>query len=71
MTNKRTIQLTVRVPKATIRRLDRWIAEQQVVGARFSRTTVLRDLLSKHLGRASEPHPADVTPWTHNTPDES
>ena len=64
MTNKRTIQLTVRVPKATIRRLDRWIAEQEVVGARFSRTTVLRDLLSKHLGRASEP---PVTPWTHDT----
>ena len=70
MTNKRTIQLTVRVPKATIRRLDRWIAEQQVVGARFSRTTVLRDLLSKHLGRASDPAPVDVTTWTHNT-DES
>jgi hypothetical protein len=50
MTNS-SVQLTVRVPAGIVEALDTWIAtqDQRVAGARFSRTTLLRDLLVRHL----------------------
>jgi hypothetical protein len=56
-----TEQITVRIHKSSLRKLDRWIDDQRVVGARFTRSTVLRDLLLEHLKNSQEPDATAIT----------
>lgn len=45
----KTIQLSVKLPAPMVRRLDRVMARNAVVGARFTRASVMRDLIERHV----------------------
>jgi metal-responsive CopG/Arc/MetJ family transcriptional regulator len=47
-----TQQIALRLPKPLVRKLDQWIRSQAHIGARFSRTAVVRDLICQHLTAA-------------------
>jgi len=56
----KTIQLSVKLPAPMVRRLDRVMARNAVVGARFTRASVMRDLIQRHVEeneRAMAPDP--------------
>ena len=56
----KTIQLSVKLPAPMVRRLDRVMARNGVVGARFTRASVMRDLIQRHVEeneRAMAPDP--------------
>ena len=56
----KTIQLSVKLPAPMVRRLDRVMARNGVVGARFTRASVMRDLIERHVEeheRAMAPDP--------------
>jgi hypothetical protein len=45
----KTQAVTLRLPTPILKRLDKWLKHQTVTGAKFTRTTVIRDLLLAHL----------------------
>ena len=45
----KTIQLSVKLQAPMVRRLDRVMARNGVVGARFTRASVMRDLIQRHV----------------------
>tara|TARA_R110000824_G_scaffold282521_2_gene470775 strand:+ start:935 stop:1129 length:195 start_codon:yes stop_codon:yes gene_type:complete len=58
----KTIQLSVKLPAPMVRRLDRVMARNGVVGARFTRASVMRDLIQRHVEeneRAMAPEASD------------